>query len=91
MSPCNGIFIRNYILGRSFRLHFIFFSYEIFSIQGRWCRYAFGSLMAFLSGLTITVNNFIVKATRVNFGEILAIRAIVQIPIMACVVFIKGR
>ena len=47
--------------------------------------------MAFLSGLTITVNNFIVKAARVNFGEILAIRAIVQIPIMAAIVYIKGR
>ena len=59
--------------------------------QGRICRFATGSLLAFLSGLTITLNNFVVKATRVNFGEILAIRCIVQIPVMLAYVLIRGK
>ena len=58
--------------------------------QGRICRFVTGCLLAFFSGLTITLNNFVVKATRVNFGEILAIRCIVQIPVMLAYVLVNG-
>ena len=47
--------------------------------------------MAFLSGLFFTINNFIIKGTRVDYGEVLAIRSIIQIPLMSCIVFIQGR
>ena len=36
--------------------------------------FALGCLMAFTSGLTITVNNFIVKTNGNDFGEIMAVR-----------------
>ena len=67
----------------------ITFNHFYFAL-GRLCRFSIGALMAFLSGLTITLNNFVVKATRVNFGEILAIRCIVQISCMLPYILIRG-
>ena len=46
--------------------------------------------MAFVSGLFFTANNFIIKAARLSFGEILAVRSIIQIPLMSLILFMKG-
>ena len=46
--------------------------------------------MAFTSGLTLTVNNFIVKATGTDFGEIMAVRGLMQVPVMLTIVIIEG-
>ena len=69
--------------------------------------------MAFTSGLTITVNNFIVKATAigknyysipenyklsnfiplfsVDFGVIMAVRGLMQIPVMFTIIALQGK
>lgn len=52
--------------------------------------FALGSLLAFTSGLTLTVNNFIVKASGVDFGEVMAVRGLLQIPIMLIIISIQG-
>lgn len=53
--------------------------------------FALGCLMAFTSGLTLTVNNFIVKATGTDFGEIMAVRGLMQIPIMLSIIACQGE
>ena len=50
-----------------------------------------GCLLAFLSGLSVTINNFITKEAQLNFGEILAFRGIVQTLLMASVVHFQGE
>ena len=47
--------------------------------------------MAFFSGLFFTANNFIIKAARLSFGELLAVRSIIQIPLVSLILFMKGR
>ena len=47
-------------------------------------------LLAFTSGLTLTVNNFIVKATGTDFGEIMACRGLLQMPVMFGIITIEG-
>ena len=47
--------------------------------------------MAFFSGLFFTANNFIIKAARLSFGEVLAVRSIIQIPLMSLILFMKGK
>merc|ERR1711962_691429 len=42
---------------------------------GRITRQIVGSIMAFLSGLFFTANNFIIKAAKLSFGEIIAVRS----------------
>ena len=46
--------------------------------------------MAFTSGLTVTVNNFIVKATGVDFGELMAVRGLMQMPVMFTIIALQG-
>ena len=48
-------------------------------------------LLAFTSGLTLTVNNFIVKATGTDFGEIMACRGLLQMPVMFGIIAIEGK
>ena len=48
-------------------------------------------LLAFTSGLTLTVNNFIVKATGTDFGEIMACRGLLQMPVMFGIITIEGK
>ena len=47
--------------------------------------------MAFTSGLTVTVNNFIVKATGVDFGELMAVRGLMQMPVMFTIIALQGK
>ena len=49
-----------------------------------------GSIVAFLSGLIFTLNNFLVKATRADFGEVLAVRCLIQIPLMGTIAILNG-
>ena len=53
-------------------------------------KFALGCLLAFTSGLTITVNNFITKALSLDFGEIMAVRGLMQIPVMLLIIVIQG-
>ena len=46
--------------------------------------------MAFFSGLFFTANNFIIKAARLSFGELLAVRSLIQIPLVSLILFMKG-
>lgn len=50
-----------------------------------------GSIVAFLSGLIFTLNNFLVKATRADFGEVLAVRCLIQIPLMGTIAILNGN
>ena len=47
--------------------------------------------MAFLSGLFFTANNFVIKGARLSFGEVIAVRSIIQIPLMSLLLLLKGR
>ena len=49
-----------------------------------------GSIVAFLSGLIFSLNNFLVKATRADFGEVLAVRCLIQIPLMGTIAILNG-
>ena len=49
-----------------------------------------GTIVAFLSGLIFTLNNFLVKATRADFGEVLAVRCLIQIPLMGAIGILNG-
>ena len=49
-----------------------------------------GTIVAFLSGLIFTLNNFLVKATRADFGEVLAVRCLIQIPLMGTIGILNG-
>ena len=51
-------------------------------ILGQNTSYILGNVMAFLSGLLFTANNFIIKAMKLSFGEILAVRSIIQVLLM---------
>lgn len=51
----------------------------------------FGSFLAFFSGLITTVNNFIIKETGSDFGELLAVRSLIQIPLMLGIAMYKGK
>ena len=50
-----------------------------------------GNVMAFASGLFFTVNNFIIKEEKLSFGEILAVRSTLQVPLMSCIIVGGGR
>ena len=52
--------------------------------------FALGCLLAFTSGLTLTVNNFIVKAQGTDFGEIMAVRGILQSLVMFSIIAFEG-
>lgn len=41
--------------------------------------------------MTITLNNAIVKQLDSDFGEVLAVRALVQIPLMGGIILFKGK
>ena len=47
-------------------------------------------LLAFTSGLALTVINFIIKATGTDFGEIMACRGLLQMPVMFGIIAIEG-
>ena len=50
-----------------------------------------GNVMAFASGLFFTVNNFIIKEEKLSFGEILAVRSTLQVPLMSCIIVGGGN
>jgi len=52
--------------------------------------FLYGCILAFLSGLSITVNNFVTKEAALNFGEILAVRGVIQTLVMAGVLLVQG-
>eukprot|EP00095_Tigriopus_kingsejongensis_P011145 maker-scaffold534_size144770-snap-gene-0.34 protein:Tk11145 transcript:maker-scaffold534_size144770-snap-gene-0.34-mRNA-1 annotation:"solute carrier family 35 member g1-like" len=49
-----------------------------------------GSFLAFLSGLITTINNFVIKESGSDFGELLAFRSIIQILLMSILAAAKG-
>ena len=58
---------------------------------GKTLRLIIAIVMAFVSGLLFTANNFIIKAFRLSYGEMLTVRSIVQIPVMTFILFMKGE
>ena len=53
--------------------------------------FAIGCFLAFTSGVTSTVNTFIVKATGIDFGEIVAVRGILQTLVMFLIIAYEGK
>ena len=53
--------------------------------------FAVGCFLAFTSGITSTVNTFIVKATGIDFGEIVAVRGILQTVVMFSIIAYEGK
>ena len=62
----------------------------IFFFSRKIARYIVGNIIAFLSGLFFTANNFVIKGARLSFGEVLAVRSIIQIPLMAFLLLFRG-
>ena len=58
---------------------------------GKSTRYAVGCVIAFLSGLFFTTNNFIINATNVSFGELIGARSIIQIFLMFGILIGRGN
>ena len=52
--------------------------------------FTIGSVLAFMSGLAITVNNFITKGANLSFGEIVAVGGIIQSILMMITCKIQG-
>ena len=49
-----------------------------------------GCTLAFTSGLVMTINNFVIKWAKADFGEIMAVRAMMQIPVMLAIIAFQG-
>ena len=64
-------------------LNTVFFS-------GKITRYIVGNIFAFSSGLFFTANNFVIKGARLSFGEVLAVRSIIQVPLMVFLLLFRG-
>ena len=47
--------------------------------------------MAFTSGLFFVANNFVIKETGLGFGEINAVRSIIQTVLMICIILANGK
>ena len=58
--------------------------------SGKITRYIVGNIFAFSSGLFFTANNFVIKGARLSFGEVLAVRSIIQVPLMAFLLLFRG-
>ena len=43
-----------------------------------------------MSGLFFTANNFVIKGAQLSFGEVLAVRSIIQVPLMAFLLLLRG-
>ena len=52
--------------------------------------FAIGAILAFVCGLTMTVNNFIIKETGTDFGVLMAIRGLLQPVVMFIIVAFEG-
>ena len=52
--------------------------------------FALGCTLAFICGLTMTVNNFIVKEVGTDFGVIMAIRGLLQPIVMFTIIAFEG-
>ena len=52
--------------------------------------FALGCTLAFVCGLTMTVNDFIVKEVGTDFGVIMAIRGILQPVVMFAIMAFEG-
>ena len=52
--------------------------------------FALGCTLAFICGLTMTVNNFIVKEVGTDFGVIMAIRGLLQPVVMFTIMAFEG-
>ena len=50
-----------------------------------------GAAMAFTSGLFFVANNFVIKETGLGFGEINAVRSIIQTLLMICIILANGK
>ena len=53
-------------------------------------KFALGCMLAFICGLTMTVNNFIVKEVGTDFGVIMAVRGILQPIVMFVIIAFEG-
>ena len=49
-----------------------------------------GCALAFTSGLVMTINNFLIKWAQSDFGEIMAVRGLMQIPLMLSIIAFQG-
>ena len=54
-------------------------------------RQIIGCVMAFASGLFFTSNSFVIKGTGLSFGEVNAVRSIIQILLMICIILVKSK
>ena len=50
-----------------------------------------GCIMAFASGLFFTANSFVIKGTGLSFGEINAVRSIIQTLLMTFITLGNGK
>ena len=53
-------------------------------------KFVVGCLLAFTSGLVMTINNFLIKWAQADFGEIMGVRAFMQIPCMLAIIAFQG-
>ena len=49
-----------------------------------------GIVMAFASGLFFTANSFVIKGIGLSFGEVSAVRSIIQTVLTACIIIANG-
>ena len=68
------------------RVELVHCRWEVSNLQ-----HIFAAAMAFLSGLIFLGNNFIIKVSKLNSGEMLAVRSLVQIVLMSFILFMKGE
>ena len=54
-------------------------------------KFVAGCLLAFASGLVMTINNFLIKWAKADFGEIMGVRAFMQIPVMLAIIAFQGN
>ena len=90
-----GVLINKSIELKNFNIRFLVNANCIIILKnvffsGKITRYIVGNIFAFSSGLFFTANNFVIKGARLSFGEVLAVRSIIQNPLMVFLLLFRG-
>jgi len=56
-----------------------------------WKQYAYGVVLASVSGILFTANNFVINQTKVDVGDVVLVRTLVQISIYLLILLYRGE
>ena len=60
-------------------------------LGGDWKRFLYGVTLASVSGILFTANNFVINQTKVDVGDVVLVRTLVQISIYLLILLYRGE